>query len=287
LEAEEITAADLARALAQRSQFHQRHTRAELEVRRLEIRLRNMLGLPPQPTVPLIPSELPLREFVPLSVPHAVATALERRPELIQRQLAVEMRDQELVMADNAVKPRLDLFAQFRIQGLSDRLDDSLDQAASLDYTDWTLGSTYAVPFGNRAARSLRRYTELRAARERAILHQARQNVQYEIEEQIAAIQAAWRQYELAQRRVDETHEWLQVSRTRFTQPPPTETPQQDLLTVLLVDYQQALQLHLDAVIDAAELLAEYNALHAQLEALQGTLLERRQVWLTVGPAAP
>jgi hypothetical protein len=196
----------------------------------------------------------------------------------MNQRIDVAIREQELTVASNNVRPQLDLRALYRRNGLNDTLDDSLEQAWSGQYADWTLGATFAMPLGRRAARANANGAELQLFKERVVLERLQDNLAFQIAGLIREIQGVWEQYQLTQERLKETEEWARVSRIRFAFPPPAEAANQDGLTIGLVDYQQSLAAHLDTVTESATLLAEYNTLLARLREIEGSLLECRHV---------
>jgi hypothetical protein len=180
-------------------------------------------------------------------------------------------------VAQNAVLPSLDLRGDYWINGLSERLDDSFRQAASSDYTDWTLGLGVDVPLGNKTALSQRKMAELALAREQMRLVASEQSVAFEVTELVSDLQAAWQRLEIAKRQTKETEEWLRVSRIRYTQPPAASTSQ-DWLLLALTDLQAAMRSYVDAITDVSQAIAEYNTLLAELQQAQGiSVYEWRQ----------
>lgn len=277
-QAELITLSDVARAQAQRDEFQQRHARMLAAVKTREYRLRNLLALPIDDGVRLFPVDPPEQKAVILDPQASLELALANQPDLMQQRIDVAIREQEVTVASNNVRPQLDLIARGRMNGLNDTLGDSLEQAWSGQYTDWTLGAMFAMPLGNRAARVNCRGAELQLFKERVVLDRLQDNLGFQIAGLIREIQGVWDQYQLTQRRLRETEEWARASRTRFAFPNPDEAAHGNGLTVGLVDYQQSLIAHLEAVSESATLLAEYNTLLARLREIEGTLLTCRSI---------
>ncbi|MBC8117802.1 MAG: TolC family protein [Candidatus Saccharimonas sp.] len=282
-QSERATRADVARASIQSDQFQQQRLLARNSVVEKELRLRNLMGLEVVDGVRLVPVDLPTRESFTLDHASAVANAIENRPDLVRQRLGVRIRELEYDVARNGLRPQLDLRAIYRTSGVGQRLDDSLQQLSDFQYSTWTLGLTFSVPLGNRAAKANLRAEELQLVRDRALLRQATQNVSFRLMDLIRETETSFAQYELALRRVQNTQEWLRAARIRFANPPPAGG-NQDWLLLALYDYQAALRQHIDATTDAGLLLARYNTLLARVEEAQGILLENRGIELTNDP---
>ncbi len=275
--------ADVARAWSQLAQFQQERTRAELEVVNREFRLWNLMGCAPVEGERLIPADVP-RQHTPEVDPHlALEAALVHRPDMAQRRLSVSIREWEYRVAENGLQPQLDLTALYRANGVGQELNDALRQASQYGYTDWTLGVTLSIPLGNRAPRANYRTAEWQLMRERALLRADVRNLAFHFAELARTLQANWTEYEQSRQRVETTHTWLQTARIRFATPPPNAQSSEGFL-LLLYDYQAALRAQVDAVVDAARLLARYNGLLARWEEAQGTLLERWDLQIESDP---
>lgn len=282
-QSERATRADVARASIQSDQFQQQRIQARNSVIEKELRLRNLMGLEVVDGVRLVPVDLPTRQSFTLDHAAAVANAIENRPDLVRQRLGVKIRELEYDVARNGLRPQLDLQAIYRTSGNGQQLNNSLQQMADFQYSTWTLGLTFSVPLGNRAAKSNLRAVELSLTRDRALLRQATQNVSFRLMDMIRETEVSFAQYELALRRVQNTQEWLRAARIRFSNPPPA-SGSQDWLLLALYDYQTALRQHIDATTDAGLLLARYNTQLAKVEEAQGILLENRGIDLTDDP---
>ena len=282
-QSERATLADVARASIQSDQFQQQRLQARNSVVEKELRLRNLMGMEVVDGVRLVPVDLPTREAFTLNHASAVANAIENRPDLVRQRLGVRIRELEYDVARNGLRPQLDLQAIYRTSGIGQQLDDSLQQMTDFQYSTWTMGLTFSVPLGNRAAKSNLRAVELSLTRDRALLRQATQNISFRLMDLIRETENSFAQYELALRRVQNTQEWLRAARIRFSNPPPAGGSQ-DWLLLALYDYQAALRQHIDATTDAGLLLARYNTQLARVEEAQGILLENRGIDLTNDP---
>lgn len=109
----------------------------------------------------LMPLDAPVDAPISFGLLSAVATALERRPEIQQAILAIDDASIREQVAENARLPLLDLSFQTRFGGLGETAGRAYDQLFSGDFVDYLLGLTFEQPLGNRAAESLFRQRRL------------------------------------------------------------------------------------------------------------------------------
>jgi outer membrane protein TolC len=125
-----------------------------------------------------------------------IADAMDQRPDLLEAQLMVLDRAVDIAVADTDILPKLDISGSLTWLGIDGELDDSLrsmlgDEGA----VSWTLGVSFELPIGNRAARA--RLSIARLSRDQAI----RQLKDLELTA-IAEIRAAYRSVDVAERTV-------------------------------------------------------------------------------------
>jgi outer membrane protein TolC len=284
MESELSTRADVARASMQFDNLQQQRFQSRNDAVAKELRLRNLLAMDLSDQNRLVPSDFPRRAPVALDHAAAMANALESRPDLVRQRLGLRIRELEYAVARNGVKPQLDLQALYRSNGIGQNLNTSLQQMIGFGYTDWTLGATFSIPLGNRAARGNLEVAEMQLTRDRALLNQTIQNLGYTLADLMRESETAFAQFELAHRRVLNSQEWIRSAKIRYSNPPPAEDGNQNWLLLALYDYQNALKMHVDAVSDAGQLLARYNTQLARLEEAQGILLENRGIELNDDP---
>ncbi|MBI3866141.1 MAG: TolC family protein, partial [Planctomycetia bacterium] len=281
LENEIVTEGEVARSRMLENQIQQKRVQMATDVANKQFRLANLMGVSRFDVIGFQPIDPPVRERFYVNAEKSLDLALRQRPDLIKQQLAVQIRDIGVRVAENQAQPQLDVQGLWRTTGLSDRLDTALSQMSDFKFNDWSLGAFYSVPLGLRAARATLRASELERARERAGLKQITENAGYQLAEISRELDRAWVEFDLATTRVGQTQEWMAGAAVRFENPPPAPQggiAQQSLLTVVLNDYQQSVQAYIDAFTSAAQSLARYNSLLARLEEAQGTLLEKRNI---------
>lgn len=267
--AERSIPADVARARFQRDGFLQEAALQQGEVRRRSLQLRQLMGGPSMLEPLLLPSDQP-QEAPPHDDPALlIPMAIESRPYLQQLRDGLARQRIVLDVAHNRVLPSLDLRGEYRMNGITERIDDSFDQAASSDYTDWTLGFGVNVPLGNQTALARRREAELQLLRDQVLLAAAEDSVSFEVTELVSDLQAQWESLVLTRRQAQETQEWLRISRIRYAQPPASGIGEDSLL-LALTDLQSAMRSWVSAVGNVSEALADYNILHARLSEAQG-----------------
>lgn len=286
LEAQRSIFADVARASVNLENLRRQQSQLQLNVRQQEYNLRQLVGLPSFDGALLIPVDSPSQGKVDFDVAALVQTAYSRRPDLNRRRRRREEQEWRLVAARNGLMPQLDLRALYRTSGLDSRLDDSLDQMSSFNYTDWTLGMEFSVPLGNRRAKADVQSAELQLMRELALLRGYEEQVTFEFSSLLAELKTAWERYESAMRQVRHTQEWLRLARIRYSSPPAANRGD-DWLLLSLYDYQIAMQSFIDAVSTASRSLADYNILLVRIDEAQGILLEKWQINFAEQVTAP
>lgn len=269
LQAERTIFADLARAQYQLEGFRRSESVASGEVRRRVLQLRQLMGGHAAVDPLLLPAEQPSRSAPTQDSGMLVSSAVANRPLLNEQRERIQERAVRLNVAQNRVFPQLDLRGQYRSSGLTERLDASFDQAATFDYTDWTVGVTLDMSLGNQTARSQRRIAELELLRDQIRLSNLEQNVAFEIAELQSDLQTQWERFQLSQKQAQETQEWLRISRIRYSQPPASSSGR-DWLLLELTDFQAAMRSYIDAVSGAGSAIADYNTLLARLDQAQG-----------------
>lgn len=285
LAAERSVKADLGKAIAQLATFRQQRIQTRTTAIQRELQLRNLLGLPPADGRTIVPTDQPAQAPLAVDPEATIRAATENRPDLMRQRLAVRIREMELLVAQNLGRPQLDLLALYRMNGLGNRLDDSLQQMVTNEFTDWTLGMNFAMPIGNRVPTANLRAAELQLQKENAFLRQNLHATSHLLSDLLRQLDAARAQYEQARKRVEGTGDWLYGARIRYEDPPPAAEGQ-DWLLLALNDYLLALQSQVAATRDAAAFLAEYNVVLARLEEAKGTLLASLGIDLADDPAS-
>jgi len=153
--------------------------------------------------IPLETTEKLALDPVAVDLSSSIGTALQQRPELRQQKLAISALEQNLLLARNAILPRLDLQARYGWLGVGGTsllfddegnpvidpetglpvkvkggIGDSWSQIGDRDYPGWSVGLMLSVPIGNNQAKgelAQRRYsveqgkTRLRALEQQTI----------------------------------------------------------------------------------------------------------------------
>jgi outer membrane protein TolC len=181
--------------------------RAELARRRAarelsRQQLRNVLGLPSSESVAPSEREIPFRP-VPLALDEWLADARARRPELIELRKRLEKSALELRVRGNALLPELDAFGHYgRTQDLANR--------------DWLAGVVFAIPFGNRAARSRLTQAELAHARLAREATQLERRIDSEVRESEIQLRASGERLEALAGALENARGKREVAGARF-----------------------------------------------------------------------
>jgi outer membrane protein TolC len=275
------TETEVARAASEELLFEQRRFDTLSRIAEQQLVLRNLMGLPPNDGRYLALVALPVTSPPFQTVGEAISTAINQRPDVLRQRLSVYVAQQEQVISRDALRPRLDFNAFWRINGLGEDLPDSLDVVGENDFHDWNLGVTLQVPLGRRQARANLRAAEFIIQKERALLDQAAHQAAFEVADAYRRIIWLNQQHRVSSERVTALTQWRQGAQAQFENPPP------GISTVLALElYLDNLRDFVEASIKANAILADYNSALARLEEVKGTLLETRLVEV-MGDATP
>ena len=172
----------------------------------------------------------------------SIAEALQRRPDLRQRELETEIDQINVLTARNAVLPQLNLGLNYGLTGVGGTQtivdpetgevietipggwNDALTQIWNRDYNQWSAGITFSYPLGNTTARATlaQQRFALSASKQNTALAQQRIIGEVRIavrglEASAKAISAAVKSRELAERNLDaEQKKYLNGMSTAF-----------------------------------------------------------------------
>ena len=246
----------------------------------------------------------PLDPVDPPSVPQplpeaaaAIAIAVEQRPEIAEARALVQRQDVEVDAARERVRPSLDLVAGYAARGLAgDENKDTIpiggtpvvvpgdmvgglgDSYATLftqRFVDASIGVSYTVPIGNRAAKGDLAIAEIARRQAGTVVSQVTQRVGVEVRNALAALQTAEQRIQVALAGRDAAIVQLQAEQDRFEAGLTTSffvlTRQNDLAQAELAEI-------------AAR--ADYSRARAEYLRATGTLLGQRGVSLEITQAA-
>ena len=164
----------------------------------------------------------------PVDLDVAIATAFERRTELKQEEIQKQIAGTNLMVAENQVRPQLDLVLGYGLSGVGGTLhtedpnnpghlitipggwDDAVDMVKDAEFDEWSAGVSFRYQLGNHQARAqraqaryeLRSAEQLLAAQRQAVIQQVRRAVRL-LESSAKSIDAAAKARELAERNLD------------------------------------------------------------------------------------
>ena len=148
--------------------------------------------------VSIVPVTDPEVEHLPIDLAEAVQTAIEERPDVRRQLLSNSTLEIQAEVAANQMKPRLDLFAAYAVNGISGSYSDTFDQIVDNDFNGWTLSATFAMPIQNRQAKAESAQADLAVTEGNASLRNLKQQVLTEVRRSARAVETAAKQIESA-----------------------------------------------------------------------------------------
>jgi outer membrane protein TolC len=237
-----------------------------------EAALRNILGLPPWDEARLVATTEPTDDRLEPDWDLLVELAAQQRPDLIELKLILEADEQQLIIANNTARPRLDATALYRWNGLEGETPAG-NFVASIpgQFPDWTLGVNFSVPLGLRRERAQLRQRELILARDRANLNQGLHAASHNLATTLRSLELAYEQYLAFREAREAAAENLRIQQGIREAPVDTGFNFLNVL-VAITDWGNAVR-------NEAFSLTQYNTLLAELELQTGTILESHGIW--------
>jgi outer membrane protein TolC len=247
---------------------------------------------------PLDPVDPPLAPQPPLEFANSLTAAVANRPEIAEARALAERQDVEVEVARDRVRPSLDLVAGYAARGLAgdenkdtipiggapvvvpgDMLGGLADSYATLftqRFVDASLGVSYTVPLGNRAAKGDLAIAQIARRQAGTLVAQVTQRVGTEVRNALAALETAAHRIQAAEAGREAAVIQLQAEQDRFDAGLTTSffvlTRQNDLAQAELTEI-------------AAR--TDYSRARAEYLRATGTLLGERGVSLDVTSSPP
>ncbi len=268
VETGDANAGDLAQTQLALENFRANLLSSQASVLQQQAALRNILGLPPFEQERLVPVTPMLDQLINVDWIEINALAQRERPDIIELKLVLDADQQQLVLADNQARPRLDGVALYRWNGL-EGITPSGDRIRSGagDFDDWQLGVNFSVPLGLRLERATLRQRELIIRRDQANLDQGLHQVQHLLAVNLRNIEQFYAQYERFQA-------VRRAARINLEQ----QLAQYNEGIVQFIVVLQAIVDWGNSVSNEARALSQYNTELAQLELQTGTILQSHNV---------
>lgn len=197
------------------------------------------------------------------SVESYVQTALEKRPDYKQAQLAVQRGDLELVKTKNGLLPKLDLFVNLGGTGYARTFTDTYGNLNG-DYYNVQAGFTFSYPLANRAAKARQRYAELNREQYGLALTNMEQLIQEDVRTAYIEVNRSIQQIDATKATRISQEEKLRSETEKF---------RVGKSTSLLV--AQAQRDYLSSRIDEVQALTNYSIAVVNLNQVEGSLLDR------------
>jgi outer membrane protein TolC len=279
---------DLHRARAQFEAFRVARLQALGQVIENERQLRILLGMNDDGTR-LVPIDSPtLTPFEP-DWQAAVQEALHNRPELVQARHDLKVRQFDILIQRNLLKPDLRFVANYDLNGVGDSLagpafdaagvfNNSMGVLALNKFNNWQFGFQLDVPIGYRDAHSALRVARLNLLRSFAALRDNERKVLWQLRNQYS--------------RLVETHRTIQA---QYAQLQAAERQRENLealfregaaanLPVLLEQILSADRTLNDARAALYRAIADYNTALAAFQFAKGSILQYDNVVISEGP---
>ncbi len=277
----DVKPAEYSDAVARVEQRRAALLRAQNAMRKASDALKVLINDPATPVggeAILVPTDAPLDEAIEISLIDAVASAIDKRPEVRRAILTVDSASIRQIAADANTLPLLDLGFRTRFGGLSDTPGRAYGQITDADFVNYVLDLRFETPIGNRgpeAAARARRLDRLRAVVDyRSAVQQAVLNVKTSLRD-VATNYQLIEQTRSSRLAASENLRTLQVEEQTLR----ALTP--DFLDLKL-RRQEALA---QAEIDEIQALVDYNNALADMHNAMGTALTRNKIDFVVPPA--
>jgi outer membrane protein TolC len=269
--------AEVAQARSALANFRATLIGSEANLLNQEAAVAGIMGLPP--SVHYLPISPPSSARLIVDWDGVVRLAEEHRPDLIELKLIIEADQQQLIVARNQARARLDATALYRWNGLEGVLPSGQEVSTHGGFNDWNLGVNFSVPLGLRAGRAGLRQQELILVRDRANLGEALLTASQLLALRVRTLAQEFEQYKA-----------FQEARVAARQNLDRQLENYRRGRTILLNVLQAITDWGNAVSSESQALTQYNIEIANLEMETGTILETHGVrffeerYRSVGP---
>jgi len=235
-------------------------------------------ALPLTSPVTILPSDTPLTTPIQFDLLEQIDTALTNRAELTQQRIRIDSARIVQDAAKNNLLPTLNLVLSLGTQGARNSEWDSVEQAASMSFPQYSIGLQLEVPLGNREARAIWRRTQLQQYQAidqyRVLIEQVAQ----EVKDAYDSLADGWERIRTGRQSVLAAREALEAIQTEQKVGQQALTP--DFINRLL----QQQEVLANAEREENRAIADYNVAVAQLERAKGTILKYDNVMMAEDP---
>ena len=261
---------EVTQAEAQRAAQVQNVILAEKAIRDAEDNLRVILNLPATGAAwgqELRPTDSATFLPVQTDLDAAIKAALENRNEYRSAKLDIDNRELQVRLARNQLLPDLSLQGIFSLAGGQPVYADALSQLGTPTYPTYTVGVVLTVPIGNRAAESNYIHAELSRDQGKASLRGLELTIVQQVREGVRRVEAFARRVDANRAARVLAEEQLRVEQRRLEAGVST--------TFNVLSFQRDLAA---AQANEIQAITDYNKALANLDSVQGTVLERNRI---------
>jgi len=246
-----------------------------------EDNLRRLLAIPKDDPLwgqPIIPADKPKSEGTPPDLDDALATAMQKRPEILNAHTAYDSSEVAARVAKKNIRHTLDLKATVGSSWF-DSSSDSLTAAtpttpaaiSTFDANDgkggpdWSIGLVYAYPIRNRAAKASSAIAEIDRQRSEIAIASAEQDVRVDVRTAVRAVASGAQRVAAAHSNTILQQKTVDAELKKF------ENGMSTSFEVLRIQTDLS-----DAQVAEIRAVLDYNKSLADLERAKGTLLESK-----------
>ena len=253
-----------------------------------EDELRRLLNMPEGELwgTEIRPATDPVVAHQPINVDAAIATALERRPELRSQLIQIQEARINQQITTSESRPTLDLNVSYGLSGVGGTLrdrsgaiisnsgySDALDQITGLDFDVWTARLDFSVPLQNRQARAANTIARLGVESAETALESLRDSIVTEVRQAARRVETAAKQIEAAKASRVFQERNLEAQRKRYENGMATVFE----ITQVQEDLTQARSREVTAIIAYRTAVANYQRATGQLLTEEGISLEDQE----------
>jgi outer membrane protein len=243
-----------------------------------EDNLRRLMAVPKDDPLwgqPIIPTDKPKSEGSAPNLDEALATAMQKRPEIRNAQVAYESSELAAKVAKKNIRHTLDLAVNLNSSRYENAFDTLAGTPAIPVFTtdinngkggpDWSVGLVYAYPIGNRAEKATAANAEIDRLRSEITIASTEQDVRVDVRTAVRAVASGAQRVAAAHSNTVLQQKTVDAELKKF------ENGMSTSFEVLRIQTDLS-----DAQVAEIRAVLDYNKSLADLERAKGTLLESK-----------